>query len=234
MFSNFWIRLSLLPRHPFLTRLPLHCCFPSVSCHCSQLLSLLSSHVSFSGLTQEVMPTLLPYSDVVRAPPAVDKPENWRETNPRTGGHQPENWRPPYVSTRSPTVACLKSVVQRAHCSPLHRGWRSLLLLRLLPFRACGPLRLHHDTEFTEKDYVFSTSEESHSQVSSDGQGSVSVETRGGGFAWRACLGRARASLKNWLTGTQRCLLWSRQWSRHVSIPQCVMQIAQQGLCTES
>ena len=27
---------------------------------------------------------------VVRAPPAGDQPENWRATNPRTGGHQPE------------------------------------------------------------------------------------------------------------------------------------------------
>ena len=36
----------------FLTRLPLHGCFPSVSCLCSQLLSLLTLQVSFSGLTQ--------------------------------------------------------------------------------------------------------------------------------------------------------------------------------------
>ena len=28
----------------------------------------------------------------VRAPPAGDQPENWRATNPRTGGHQPEHW----------------------------------------------------------------------------------------------------------------------------------------------
>ena len=55
---------------PSLTRLPLHGYFPSVSCHCSQLMSLLSSHVSFSGLNQGklarlstpvVLPTLLLY-----------------------------------------------------------------------------------------------------------------------------------------------------------------------------
>ena len=33
---------------------------------------------------------------VVRAPPAGDHPEDWRTTNPITGGHQAEHCRPPY------------------------------------------------------------------------------------------------------------------------------------------
>ena len=51
---------------------------------------------------------------VARAPPAGDQPEDWRATDPETGGHHSQNWTGAVnFQTLTSTVTCPSSVHQR-------------------------------------------------------------------------------------------------------------------------